>query len=153
MQPIPRPEVLDPDRPLTDRRDTFGASGQPGPEERLAKALHESCAYAQQLWEQLAQVRGYLLRCLPDDPQQPEARRATTAPTGPDDEAGWQDWVDTYAAVASVLAGPQGDSGFGVDEAREYARARRIAPVPVRPDAPPTRIRARRRRLRLPWRR
>ena len=76
-------------------------------------------------------MRAYLVRCLPDDPQRPDARRHATAPTGPDDVAGWDDWMATYAAVTSVLCGRRGDAGFGADEARRLAYARRVAPVPV----------------------
>jgi hypothetical protein len=51
----------------------------------------------------------------------------------------------TYAAVTSVLCGPHGDSGFGDDEARREARARRVAPVPVRPNRTPPETRPKRR--------
>jgi hypothetical protein len=104
--------------------------------ERLRHALEDSCAYAQQLWRQLDDVRAYLLRSLPDDPQRPDARRALTAPTGPGDEQGWTDWMQTYGAVISALCGPHGDGGFGADEARKEAHARRHAPVPVVRSAP-----------------
>jgi hypothetical protein len=134
MQPIPRPELLDPDRMLSTDRDDMTADEHRNRANELASALEESCRYAQQLWQQLQDVREYLVRALPDDPQQPGARRTATAPTGPDDEAGWHDWIGTYASVTSVLCGPHGDSGFGADEAREQARARRAAAVPVLPD-------------------
>jgi hypothetical protein len=133
MQPIPRPELLDPDRLLSDDRDDMTADEHRNRANQLAGALEDSCRYAQQLWDELQAVREYLVRSLPDDPQRPEARRTETAPAGPDDEAGWHDWIGTYAAVTSVLCGPHGDSGFGADEAREQARARRAAPVPVLP--------------------
>jgi len=135
-RPIPTPELLDPDRMLTDDRDDFTILEHRNRANLLAEALGDSCRYAQALWEQLDEVRAYLVRCLPDDPQRPDARRRATAPTGPDDDAGWADWMATYAAVTSVLCGPRGDSGFGTDEARAEARARRVAPVPVVPAAP-----------------
>jgi hypothetical protein len=139
MQPIGEPELLDPKRTLTDDRDDLTVSEHRQRAQLLASALEDSCRYAQQLWHQLDEVRHYLVRALPDDPQRPDARRHATAPTGPDDDAGWDDWMGTYAAVTSVLCGPHGDSGFGDDEARREARARRVAPVPVEPKAPPTR--------------
>lgn len=154
MQPIPEPELLDPSRMLTDDRDDFTLAEHRDRANLLAQALEDSCRYAQQLWHRLDEVREYLVRSLPDDPQRPDARRAATAPTGPDDDAGWDDWMATYAAVTSALCGPHGDSGFGADEARREARARRVAPVPVRPHPPepPGPVR-RRRRFALPWRR
>jgi len=140
MHSIPKPELLDPHRMLTDDRDDFTITEHRTRANRLAAALQDSCDYAQALWQQLDEVRGYLVRCLPDDPQRAAenhgARRPATAPTGPDDDAGWDDWMATYAAVTSMLCGPHGDSGFGADEARREARARRVAPVPVEPAAP-----------------
>ena len=154
MQPIPEPELLDPKRLLTDDRDDLTLIEHRTRANLLAQALEDSCRYAQQLWHQLDAARGYLLRSLPDDPQRPDARRTATAPTGPGDEAGWNDWMATYAAVTSVLCGPHGDSGFGADEARKQAYARRVAPVPVtRSDGPGTRNEAPRRRWWRPWRR
>jgi len=153
MQPIPEPELLDPTRMLTDDRDDLTLVEHRNRANLLADALTDSCRYAQQLWHELDEVRRYLHRSLPDDPQRPDARRRTAAPTGPDDEAGWQDWMSTYAAVTSVLCGPHGDSGFGADEARREAHLRRLAPVPVRPAEPPPPSAARRgARWHLPWR-
>ncbi|HZC51079.1 MAG TPA: hypothetical protein VE441_01075 [Mycobacterium sp.] len=98
--------------------------------ELLADALRESCAYAQQLWDDLDAVRTYLLDSLPPDPRTPEAHRtAATSPTGPDDDTGWDNWVNAYAAVTSTLAGPHGDSGFGLSEAHHAAQLRRSAPA------------------------
>lgn len=153
MQTIREPELLDPNRMLSDDRDDMTVDQHRDRARMLAQALNDSCRYAQDLWHQLDEVRGYLVRCLPDDPQQPDAHRAATAPTGPDDEDGWRDWMSVYAGVTSVLAGPHGDSGFGDDEARAEARARRVAPVPVEPAAPPEQVQLNRRRFRLPWRR
>src|SRR4051812_13602926 len=103
MQPIREPEVLYADRALTDDRDDLTVAEHRDRANLLADALRDSCNYAQQLWRELDEVRGYLLRCLPDDPQRPDARRHATAPTGPDDEAGWAEWISTYASVTSVL--------------------------------------------------
>lgn len=134
MHSIPQPELLDPGRTLTDDRDDFTIAEHRNRANLLASALEDSCHYAQALWQQLDEVRHYLVRSLPDDPQRPDAQRHATAPTGPDDDAGWEDWMATYAAVTSVLCGPRGDSGFGADEARSEAYVRREAPVPVTPD-------------------
>jgi hypothetical protein len=153
VQPIHEPELLDPTRMLTDDRDDLSVTEHRNRSKLLAEALEDSCRYAQQLWHELDDVRGYLVRCLPDDPQRPDAQRGATAPTGPDDEQGWNDWMGTYASVTSVLAGPHGDSGFGADEARREAYARRVAPVPVQPgESTPQRTVRKRRRLRFPWR-
>jgi hypothetical protein len=142
MQPIREPELLDPNRPLTHERDDFAMLDHRSQAERLKLALDDSCEYARQLWHQLDEVRAYLVRSLPDDPQRPDAERRATSPTGPDDEAGWTDWMKTYASVISSLCGPRGDSGFGADEARKEAHLRRDAPVPVvAPGAEPVRRR------------
>jgi len=131
MHSIRQPELLDPKRMLTDDRDDLTVGEHRTRANLLAAALEDSCRYAQALWEELDEVRAYLVRCLPDDPQRPGAQRNATAPTGPDDDAGWDDWMATYAAVTSVLCGPHGDSGFGAGEARHEAHLRRVAPVPV----------------------
>ena len=150
MQPIPEPELLDPNRSLTDQRDDFAMLDHRDRAERLKHALDDSCAYAQQLWHELDDLRAYLVRSLPDDPQRPGEKRTATAPTGHDDEAGWTDWMKTYAGVISALCGPHGDSGYGADEARKEAHLRRHAPVPV---VPTTDDRQPRRRWWRMWRR
>ncbi|HJQ01120.1 MAG TPA: hypothetical protein VJ851_05940 [Jatrophihabitans sp.] len=130
MQPINQPQVLDPDRMLTDDRDEMSAEEHRSRAARLDSALHESCGYAQQLWDNLNRVRGYLLDSLPPDPRSPGPNpSAGASPTGPDDEQGWQNWIDAYATVTSTLAGPHGDSGYGLGEARREAELRRNAPV------------------------
>jgi len=153
MHPIPEPELLDASRMLTDDRDDFTITEHRNRANMLADALQDSCRYAQQLWHELDDVRRYLLRCLPDDPQRPDARRTATAPTGPDDDAGWSDWIATYAAVTSVLCGPHGDSGFGAEQARHEAYQRRVAPVPVVPDGASVEPKPAPRRRWWPWRR
>jgi hypothetical protein len=126
---IPKPELLDPDRVDRDDREDFTPEDHRSQARLLAKALGESCAYADQLWEQLNAVRGYLLASLPPDPRTPGPHRSTAAsPTGPDDDAGWQNWIDAFAGTTSVLCGSHGDSGFGLSRAREEARLRRTAP-------------------------
>jgi hypothetical protein len=136
MQPIPLPEVLNPDRLLLDDRNDLSAEQHADRAAQLNHALHETCSYAQQLWHELDAARGYLLHSLPPDPRTVDPATAadqpsSAAPTGPDDEQGWQNWIGAYAQVTSVLAGPHLDSGFGVDEARREARDRRLVPPPA----------------------
>ena len=130
MQPIPQPEVLDPDRVLSTDRDTMTDDDHRSRANLLDTALHETCEYAQQVWENLNRLRGYLLASLPPDPRTPGPHTSTGAsPTGPDDEQGWQNWIEAYAAAIATLAGPRGDSGYGLGEARREAELRRNAPV------------------------
>jgi hypothetical protein len=129
MQPIPKPHLLDPDRMLVNSRGDFTVDHETRAD-ALDKALNETCAYAQQLWHDLDGIRAYLLNSLPPDPRAPGVHpTASASPTGPDDEQGWNNWITAYATVTSVLAGPHGDSGFGLGEARREARDRRTAPV------------------------
>lgn len=129
MQPIPRPHVLDPDRITSDDREDMTSEEHRSRAQQLDTALHQSCEYAQQLWQHLEAARYYLYDSLPSDPRSPGTDpHLGASPTGPDDEEGWQRWTDAYSAITSVLAGPHGDSGFGLDEARHAARARREAP-------------------------
>jgi hypothetical protein len=127
--PVPPPHLLDPDRMLVNDRGGFSVDHETRAD-ALQKALNETCEYAQQLWRDLDGVRSYLLTSLPPDPRAPDAHpTASASPTGPDDEQGWEAWINAYAAVTSVLAGPHGDSGFGLGEARRAAQERRTAPV------------------------
>jgi hypothetical protein len=129
MYEIPKPELLNPDRVDRDDREHFTAEDHRSRAQLFAKALGESCAYADQLWEQVDALRGYLLESLPPDPRTPGARTtAAASPTGPDDEDGWSKWINAFATTTSVLCGAHGDSGFGLSRAREEARLRRTAP-------------------------
>lgn len=129
MQPIPSPQVLDPDRILDNDRGDFTADHE-ARAQLLDEALHETCTYAQQLWHDLDAVRGYLLNSLPPDPRAPGPHpSASASPTGPDDDTGWDNWITAYAAVTSVLCGPDGDSGYGLSEGRREATLHRAAPV------------------------
>jgi hypothetical protein len=126
MQDIPQPMLLDPDRLLLDDRNDLSAEEHASRAALLDKALHETCAYARQLWQDVDAMRGYLLESLPSQAgADGGVERRLTAPTGPDDEEGWERWTAAYAAITSVLAGPHGDSGFGMTEARREARDRR----------------------------
>jgi hypothetical protein len=130
MQTIATPQLLDPDRMLANDRGSLGsADDHKARAELLDKALHETCAYAQQLWNNLDATRQYLMDALPPDPRSPGPHRSASAsPTGPEDEQGWQNWIAAYASVTSVLCGPHGDSGYGLGEARQAAEERRTAP-------------------------
>ncbi len=129
MYEIPKPELLNPDRVDRDDREDFTAEDHRSQSQLLAKALGESCAYAEQLWDQADALRAYLLDSLPPDPRTPGPHTTTAAsPTGPDDEAGWNRWIQSFATTTSVLCGAHGDSGFGLSRAREEARLRRNAP-------------------------
>lgn len=122
---IPRPEVLDPDRPL--RRHGTELFEDDRPEvEVLRQALEDSCAYASQLWQTLDEIREYLLVSLPPDAATAGAGRLGASPAGPDDEQGWQAWIQAFATTTSVLCGPRGDGGFGLGRAHQEARSRRI---------------------------
>ena len=122
---IPMPDVLDPDRPrLVAKEDVEPAGAQIS---ALERALRDSCEYGRTLWHDVDSLRRYLLVSLPDDPRRPGPHRLTAAPTGPDDEQGWQAWIGAYAEATSVLVGRNGDSGFGLSEARREAQQRRTA--------------------------
>jgi hypothetical protein len=126
--PIPKPQVLDPHRRLVNDEDHFTANHE-ARAALLQRALETSCAYADQLWDDLNAMRQYLLDCLPPDPHTSTGPVATgAAPTGPDDEQGWQNWMTAFAEVTSVLCGPHGDSGFGLSRARQEAQRRRTFP-------------------------
>jgi hypothetical protein len=124
--PIPIPGILDPEG--GHLLGELNAADKP--EQQLAdvrQALAEACSYGRALWHGVDVLRGYLLDSLPSDPRTPGMHRTGAAPTGPDDEQGWQNWMAAYAGAHSVLAGPQGDSGFGVSEAEREAQTRRSA--------------------------
>ena len=126
--PIPIPSVLEPDRGHL----LGGLNAAEDAEGRLAEvqqALAEACDYGRALWLGLDSMRGYLLHSLPPDPHSPGLHRSCASPVGPDDEEGWQSWMSAYAEAHSVLAGPNGDSGFGVSEAQREAQNRRSAPA------------------------
>lgn len=133
MDEIPMPNVLDPDRMVSNSRDDMSVHDKAGLSEDLEQALHQSCQYGQQLWRDLDTVRGYLLDSLPPVPGEISGTgrldATSAAPTGPEDEEGWQNWIAAYAAVTSALAGPHGDSGYGMSEARREAQQRRAAPT------------------------
>ncbi|MDT0261221.1 hypothetical protein [Jatrophihabitans lederbergiae] len=133
MDEIRMPNVLDPDRMVSNSRDDMSVHDKAGLSEDLEEALHQSCQYGQQLWRDLDAVRGYLLDSLPPVPGEISGTgrldATSAAPTGPEDEDGWQNWIAAYAAVTSALAGPRGDSGYGMSEARREAQQRRATPT------------------------
>lgn len=136
MDEIPMPELLDPSRMLINDRGNMNAAGHAQRAELLDRGLHESCEYAQELWQALDRVRHYLHDSLPPDPRAPSPRpRQGASPTGPDDDTGWKAWMEMFAMTNSVLTGPQGDSGYGLNEARREAQLRRTAPVLMLPAA------------------
>lgn len=121
------PEVLDPDRMHPSDADP-ATRDDAGRVATLDSELRRTCEYARNLWEQLQNVREYLVASLPDGPDADGARtRTSAAPTGTADDEGWHRWTATYAAVTTALAGPQGDSGFGAQEAQVIAQHRRAA--------------------------
>ena len=65
--PIPKPQVLEAGRPLRHRGTQFTEDDRPRAE-LLDVALHESCANAEQLWDELNAMRQYLLDSVPPGP-------------------------------------------------------------------------------------
>jgi hypothetical protein len=127
-EPIQKPQLLDPNRTVDPQRDDMTVTHEDAAKE-LREALEKTCEYGRQLWDHLDAVRHYLMDSLPPDPRSAGPHtRVSARPTGPDDTEGWSKWVDIYASVTSVLAGPHGDSGFGYGEARDAARIRSEAP-------------------------
>jgi hypothetical protein len=128
IQPIEKPQLLDPDRVVDPNRNDFTVDHESVAKE-LRDALEKTTHYAEQLWDHLDGVRHYLRYMLPPDPRSAGPHTQVGAhPTGPDDTDGWSKWVDIYGSVVSVMAGPHGDSGFGYGEARNIARLRSEAP-------------------------
>jgi hypothetical protein len=134
MQPIPAPQVLDPNRVLGHNADTEFLPDDRSETELLRIALQESCSYAQQLWHELDQVRTYLTQSLPPDPYESGASTVGAHPCGPDDDEGWRNWTTAFAGVTSILCGPHGDSGYGHSEATRMEHQRRVPPIEQPPD-------------------
>lgn len=88
--------------------------------------MEDSCAYGRQLPDTLDEVRRCLFSALPPDLQAgPSAANDVASPTSPREEAGWQHWINAYAAVTSILCGPAGDEGIGLSQAKLQADDRR----------------------------
>ncbi len=124
--PVPIPSVLDACRP-----HLAGTEKQADPDKQIAgldEALEGACEYGRQLWRDVDALRGYLLRSLPSDPRAPGPHTPAASPQGPADDKGWEDWIAAYSEASSVLAGPGGDSGFGLKEAQREAEVRRASP-------------------------
>lgn len=129
MQPIPQPDVFDPERAMSDEREGMSVDEHRARAAEAMAALKDVREYGVLLWEHLDLARHYLYDSLPSDPRSPgTAPHLSARPTGPDDEDGWARWMAAYAQVTSVLAGPHGDSGFGMSEAKTEAQRRRNAP-------------------------
>jgi len=66
-------------------------------------------------------MRTYLLRHQPDaSPATEDPDREAFSVAGNQED--WDAWINAYAAMTTVLAGPHGDSGFGHQEAHRIAR-------------------------------
>lgn len=124
---IPRPQVLDPQRPLRRRGTELFEDDRPEVD-LLRQALEDSCAYAAQLWDALNHMRAYLLVSLPPVAGPAEVHRVGASPVGPEDDQGWQAWIQAFATTTSVLCGPHGDGGFGFSRARQESQRRRLPP-------------------------
>jgi hypothetical protein len=122
MDQISMPELLDPDRMVVSSRGDLVDHDRQRMISGLEQAIRELCTYGQRMWNDLNAMRAYLLESLP--PISVSARTATS-PTGPDDEQGWQNWINAYAAITSVLTGPHGDDEYGWEEAHHEANLRR----------------------------
>ena len=124
---IPMPEVLDPARVIAVGVDSESLAEQRDRNRRVSSALEASCSYGRQLWHQLEAAREYLVAALPPDPAtQPVAAHRSAKPEGRSDESGWAAWMEAYAGLTSMLAGPAGDAGHGRSEARRVAQTRRV---------------------------
>ena len=135
MDPIPEPTLLDPERVLVNDRNEFTVDHL-SDAAALERLVHEIRNYAQRLWHELDAVRHYLVETAPEDPRTAAGPVRTGAtPTGPDDEAGWARWATAYASVTALLAGPEGDSGYGEQEARREQRDRRLPAATRRDEA------------------
>lgn len=136
MDRIPEPSILDPARVQHDG-GSQGVTDHNPTREELATDLREVCDYALQLWNELDATRHYLAESAPQNPRTVEGPPRTAArPTGPDDEDGWQRWAARYGGISTLLAGPNGDSGYGQEEAVREVRDRRLPPDTIRDEAP-----------------
>jgi hypothetical protein len=123
---IPVPEVLDRARIVAVDADSESLAEQRDLNRRVTAALEASCSYGRQLWHQLQATREYLVAALPPDRSaQPIAARRGTKPESASDDTGWSQWMDAYAGLTAILAGPAGDAGHARSEARRIAQNRR----------------------------
>ncbi|MGH8862680.1 MAG: hypothetical protein ACRDVG_15850 [Jatrophihabitantaceae bacterium] len=112
--------MLDPDRLVVNSRGDFTDHDRAELLPPVEAALHESCDYAQRLWHELDAVRAYLLESLPRGKS-----GGSPSPVAPRDGESWTNWMTAYASVTASLAGPDGDSGHGEQEASHEAQLRR----------------------------
>ncbi len=122
MDPIPMPDVLDVNRDvaLNDASDDDSARAQL---DRARHALNRVCAYAQDLWRELDDVRRYLAEGVAGT----DGSRSLLQSA-----AEWESWARTFADVSSTLAGPAGDSGAGESAARLHAQENGVELPPLR---------------------
>ena len=127
MQPVPMPQILDPDRLPMPERDDMTVDEHRDRAAAVRRELHRTCEYGQALWHTLEAVRQYLVDSLPSEPDADGVvAKPATSPTGKHDDDGWTVWEQVYGAVTSSLAGVTGDAGYGAEEARVIAQHRRV---------------------------
>ena len=137
MDEIAVPSVLNAGRLPIDDRGEFTAEQHKASSDALAQELESTTDYARSLWNQLNEVRAYLLTAAPQNPRMIEGMPRTGAePTGPGDEAGWQRWTATLAAVTSLLVGPKGNLRYAEQEAVREQHDRRMPADATRDLAP-----------------
>lgn len=107
MPPIPKPDVLDPDRLTMPERDDMTVDDHRSRTDAALRELARTCEYGEALREQLQRVREFL---------------AGAVPSSPHDDAAWNAWRAIYGSVVSAMAGPAGDNGFGYQEAVRIAQ-------------------------------
>jgi hypothetical protein len=122
IEEIPMPAILDPYEVVLVRADNERRSvkGQRG-----AHRVEELCEYGAQLWHEVDALRHYLLQSLPEEAG--GARASGNVPADMHDDAAWSNWINAYAHATAVLAGPNGDMGYGLEEARRQAQLHRNA--------------------------
>lgn len=132
MDAIARPKLLNPNRMLVNDCGNIEAGEfHRRRADVIERGLRQSCGYAQDLWNTLDELRHYLLDDFPPDSRVPGVDEMSARPSRPDHEDGRRAWMDADAAVHSVLAGPDGDSGYGRHQAAREAHWRRSAPRPM----------------------
>lgn len=117
MTEIHMPDVLDP--PELGFIDTI--DGIKAHQREIADALKRVCAYSETLWHVLERSRAYLMENVARG-HSGGAPIVGESGTLLRTEDHWEVWARRYAAVHSVLCGPQGDEDLGKTEARHEAQ-------------------------------